>query len=55
MKSPLSGRDPCWGNIRTYLYDLWLEVLWAGKLALLIFVAVFAALMCWSWSARWLP
>ena len=43
------------GDLRAAFYDLWLEVLWAGKLALLIFVAVFAALMCWSWSARWLP
>ena len=42
-------------NLRAAFYDLWLEALWASKLALLIFVAVFAALMCWSWSARWLP
>ena len=28
-----------------HLYDLWLEILWAGKLALLIFIAVFTALM----------
>ena len=28
-----------------HLYDLWLEALWASKLVLVIFVAVFAALM----------
>ena len=31
--------------MREHLYDLWLEALWASKLVLVIFVAVFAALM----------
>lgn len=34
-----------------FLYDLWLEALWASKLALLIFIAVFAALMA-AWFVQ---